>query len=157
MPKTKMQAVIFTLMMVFCMVYVMTVFVIASGVGELNYHSMLLAVKEMWLEFVIVFVIVFFVITPLARKGTGRLVTGEVPPIVHILVTQGLTVAMIVLCITLIATVFHQGFTADWFMQWITTWSSCFPVALCVQIFYVGPLVRKIFTVLFHEKEELES
>ena len=94
MPKTKFQSIVFTATMVFCMVFCMTVYTIAMKFGGLSYTVFGLAIREMWMEYVIVF---------------------------------------------------HNGFTADWFPLRIQLAFLCFPVALCLQVFFVGPLVRLVF------------
>ena len=38
------------------------------------------------------------------------------------------------------------------FAKWIQTWALNFPMALCYQIFYVGPFVRLIFRTLFKKQ-----
>lgn len=150
MPKTKFQSVIFTLMMVFFMVFSMTVYTISLKMGGLSYVSLALAIKEMWLEYVIVFCLIFFFISKAAQKLAFRIVTpGKDRPIFVILAIQSFTVCLIVPTITLIVTFIHNGITTAWFTQWIQLAFFCFPVALCLQIFFIGPLVRLIFRKLF--------
>ncbi len=67
MPKTKFQSIVFTAIMVFCMVYCMTVYNITLKFGTLRYQVLHLALKEMWLEYVVVFCLIFFVITETAN------------------------------------------------------------------------------------------
>ena len=55
MPKTKLQSLVFTLMMVFCMVYLMTVYTISDKSGGLSMPIFWTVLKEMWIEYVIVF------------------------------------------------------------------------------------------------------
>lgn len=55
MPKTKFQSIVFTATMVFCMVFCMTVYTIAMKFGGLSYTVFGLAIREMWMEYVIVF------------------------------------------------------------------------------------------------------
>lgn len=150
MPKTKFQSVVFTLIMVFCMVFCMTVFTVADKLGGLSGSVFAAAIKEMWIEYAIVFLLVFFVVTRLAVKFAGRLFSpGEVKPIFNILAVQCFTVCMVVPAITLIAVFLHNGFTADWFCEWLTLAAKCFPAALCLQLFFVGPFVRFIFRLIF--------
>ena len=152
MPKTKFQSIIFTAMMVFCMVYCMTVYTIAMKFGGLDYNVFALAIREMWVEYVVVFLLIFFVITKLAQKLAFRIITpGVDKPIFLILAIQCFTVCLIVPAITLFATFFHNGFTSTWFCQWIQLAFLCFPVALCLQVFFVGPLVRLVFRTIFSE------
>jgi hypothetical protein len=156
MPKTKFQSFIFSLIMVFFMVYCMTAYSIALKMGGLTYNVFLLAIKEMWIEYAIVFVLIFFVISKLAQKLAFKIVTpGVDKPIFIILSIQCFTVCLIVPTITLIVTFIHNGFTAQWFTQWIELAFQCFPVALCLQVFFIGPLVRFIFRLIF--KKQLNS
>ena len=109
MPKTKLQSIIFTALMVFCMVYCMTVYTIALKFGGLSYQVFFLAI-------------------------------------------QCFTVCQIVPVITLFATLVHNGLAADWFCQWIQLAVICFPMALCAQVFFVGPLVRFVFRMMFRKQ-----
>jgi len=150
MPKTKFQSIIFTAIMAFCMVYCMTVYTIALKFGALNYQVLGLAVKEMWLEYIVVFCLIFFVITGTAKKLAFRIINpADSKPIFVILAIQCFTVCQIVPVITLFATLIHNGISVNWFCQWIQLAVTCFPMALCLQIFFVGPLVRTLFRTIF--------
>lgn len=126
MPKTKFQSIVFTALMVFSMVYCMTVYTVALKFGGLGYQVFSLAIKEMWLEYIVVFCLIFLV-----------------------LAIQCFTVCQIVPVITLFATLEHNGISSQWFCQWIQLAVICFPMALCLQVFFVGPLVRLIFRTIF--------
>lgn len=153
MPKTKFQSAVFTAIMVFCMVYCMTVYTVSLNAGGLSYGVLAAAIKEMWIEYVVVYLLIFFVITRLAQKLAFRIVTpGVDKPIFVILSIQCFTVCLIVPCITLFATFLHNGFTSVWFTQWIELAVKCFPAALCLQIFFIGPLVRLIFRTIFKKQ-----
>ena len=136
MPKTKFQSVIFTLIMVFCMVYCMTCYTVSVGMGGITSRVFAIAIKEMWVEYIVVFVLIFFVITEAAKKLTFRIITPGVDnPIFVILAMQSFTVCLIVPVITLFATFFHNGFTSEWFSQWLQTAILCFPMAFFTQVF----------------------
>jgi len=150
MPKTKFQGVVFTLIMVFCMVFCMTTYTIALKMGGLTYQVFAISIKEMWLEYVIVFCLAFFVVTKLAQKLTFRILDpAKTQPVFIMLGIQSFTVCLMVPTITLIATFIHNGFTADWYTQWIQSAVLCFPMAYFLQIFFVGPFVRLIFRTIF--------
>ncbi|MGN1328836.1 MAG: DUF2798 domain-containing protein [Eubacterium sp.] len=153
MPKTKFQSFIFTLIMVFCMVFCMTTYTIALKSGGLSYRVFGLAIKEMWVEYIIVFMFIFFIISKLAQKLAFRIINPKTDkPIFLILAIQCFTVCLIVPTITLFATFLHNGFTSDWFVQWLQSAFLCFPVALCLQIFFVGPFVRFVFKTIFRKQ-----
>ena len=149
MPKTKFQSLIFTLIMVFCMVFCMTCYTLAWNMGEFAPHIFLMAIQEMWLEYVVVFYLIFFLITKAAQKLAFRIVTPGVDrPIFIVFAIQAFTVCLIVPAITLFATFLHQG-VSNWFCNWIKLVFQCFPAALCLQIFLVGPFVRFVFRKIF--------
>ena len=50
MPKTKFQSIVFTAIMVFFMVYCMTVYTISMKFGGLTYKVFALAIQEMWVS-----------------------------------------------------------------------------------------------------------
>ena len=150
MPKTKFQSVIFTALMAFCMVYCMTVYTITLNYGALSYQIFSMAIKEMWLEYIVVFCLIFFLITNTAKRLAFSIINPKgTQPIYIILAIQCLTVCQIVPVITLFATLIHNGISGGWFCQWIQLAVICFPMALCLQIFFVGPLVRLIFRNIF--------
>lgn len=153
MPKTKLQSIVFTMIMVFFMVYCMTVYTLSLGIGRLTYGVFLTALKEMWAEYAVVFCLIFFFITRNAVKAAGRIIDpAKNSPIIMTITIQSLTVVMIVPLITLFATFFHNGFTGGWLTQWIMTAAVCFPAAYCLQVFFVGPLVRFLFRTLFRKQ-----
>lgn len=93
MPKTKVQSVVFTTIMVFCMVFCMTVYIISMKFGALSYKVFALAMQEMWGEYVVVFVLIFFIITRLAQRLALRIITpGIDKPIFMILAVQSFDV-----------------------------------------------------------------
>ena len=74
----------------------------------------------MWLEYVVVFCLIFFVITETAKKLAFWIINpANMQPIFLILAIQCFTVCQIVPLITLFATLVHNGISADWFCQWI--------------------------------------
>lgn len=153
MPKTKFQSIIFTAMMVFCMVFCMTVYTISRNSGTLELRTFALAIREMWLEYIIVFCLIFFVITETSKKLAFRILPPEnAQPVFTVLTIQCFTVCQIVPVITLCATFIHNGLISDWFFRWIELAVVCFPMALCLQIFFIGPLVRFLFRTIFKKQ-----
>ena len=153
MPKTKFQSVVFTAIMAFCMVYCMTVYTVSLNMGGLSYPVLFLAIKEMWMEYVVVFLLVFFFITKNAMRLAFRFIDPKASqPILVTLSIQCMTCCQMVPIMTLFATLLHSGLTAGWFTQWLQLAVICFPMALCAQVFFIGPLVRFIFRTLFKKQ-----
>ena len=153
MPKTKVQSVVFALMMVFVMVFCMTVYTLALGSGGPSLAVFRLAIGEMWIEYAIVFALIFFCVTPLSLRLAGKH-SGirNADPLLGTVAVQTFTVAMIVPAITLVATFLHGG-SSDWLSRWIRTAAVCLPAAWFLQVFYAGPLVRFAFRALFRLKD----
>ena len=109
----RLHCIVFTALMVFCMVYCMTIYAIARKLGGLSGPVFLLAIREMWAEYLLVFLLIFFCITHLVQKLALRIIPpGALPPIFFTLAIQCFTVCLIVPCVTLFATFYHSGFTA---------------------------------------------
>ena len=104
MPKTKFQSFIFTIFMVFLMVFCMTIYTLSIQLGTLNSQVFYMAIKEMWLEYIVVFLLIFFVMKNRSIK-TARKMTDfkTISPIFMTLLIQCLTVCQIVPVITLFA------------------------------------------------------
>lgn len=151
MPETKFQSIVFTMMMVFCMVYCMTVYTISLNTGSLTYSVFGSAIREMWTEYAVVFCLVFFFVTRAALRFSRRAADHELP-VFTMLCTQFFTVCLVVPSITLFAVFFHNGFSSQWFVQWIELAVKCFPMALCLQVALVGPFVRFCFRTLFRRQ-----
>ncbi len=78
MPKTKLQNFIFTLMTAILMAYFMIVYSVAinSKEGLIN-QTFLIALKEFPLEGILVFVLAYFVASPMAKKLAFRIVNPK--------------------------------------------------------------------------------
>ena len=78
MPKTKFQNLIFTLIMAILMAYCMIVYSVAinSPDGLIN-ETFLIALKEFPVESIIVFVLAYFVASPIAKKLAFRIVNPK--------------------------------------------------------------------------------
>ena len=53
---------------------------------------------------------------------------------------------------SLVATILFKD--TKTFATWVQTWAMNFPMAICYQMFYCGPLVRLIFRAIFREKQQ---
>ena len=151
MPKTKFQNVILTLMMAFLMVYAMICYNISLNIGEMSNQVFLMAFHEMVIMWPIAFILEFFVVEKLATRLAFRFMRPTDRP-------QFITyaISLMIVCImcpvmSLIATVL---FKEPSFGTWVHTFGCNFPMALCWQMFYCGPLSRAIFRLLFRRGEK---
>ena len=67
MPKTKFESVIFTAVTAWIMVYIMTLYNTVLATGIFVNETFLIALKGMWLEFVIIFLCAYFISSPVAK------------------------------------------------------------------------------------------
>ena len=74
LPKTKPQSLFFTAITAWMMVYGMTLYNLVLATGSFTNASFLLALKEMWLEFVVIFFCAFFISSLLAKRLAFRTV-----------------------------------------------------------------------------------
>lgn len=155
MPKTKFQDFIFTIIMVVVMVYCMTLYNMVLELG-FHYSSFKDAFLGMWVEVIAAFLAQKFIAGPMAFKLTRRVLTpGEDKPIFIILVMAGFTVCFMAPIMTLIVSIYHNGFVWNLPLLWLPKLVLNFPFALCIQVFFAGPLVRFIFRTIF--KKQLSS
>lgn len=155
MPKNKFQDVVFTIMMVIVMVYGMVVYNITLDKGGLTNGVFLMAFAELPIMGVVGFVLEMFVAGRLAKMMAFRMVTpGKDKPITIILAISAMTVCCMCPMMSFVATCLFKGIDAQIFAKWIQLTVTNFPMALCWQIFFAGPVVRFIFGRIFSEKEE---
>jgi len=152
MPKTKFQDLIFTVIMVLTMVYFMTLYNMASE-SAFTYSTFLDAGKNMWLEAAAAFVAQRYLAGPAVRKIAARLLgSGDVRPVFMTLVMAGCTVSFMAPMMTLFVTILHNGPAWNLPLLWLPRLVMNFPFALCLQVFYAGPLVRFLFRTLFRKQ-----
>ena len=153
MPKNKLQEVIFTILMVFVMVYAMVCYNIALSTGGMSNAVFLAAVRELPIMMPIAFLLDFFLVGNLAKKAAFRMVDVKTERPFHlILAISAVSVAWMCPLMSLTATILFKHAGAQFISVWLQTTVFNFPMALCWQLFFAGPLVRFVFGLLFREK-----
>ena len=152
MPKTKFQNVIFTLMMAFLMVYAMICYNIAINRGGMMNEVFMLAFHEVIIMWPVAFVLEMFVVERLAKMLAFRLVSPDDKPIFILLAISSMIVCLMCPMMSLVATILFQNPGKEIIALWFQTTVLNFPMALCWQIFFAGPLVRLIFRTIFRAK-----
>lgn len=150
MPKTKFQEVVFTIMMVFVMVYAMICYNISLNIGGMANHVFLDAFHELVIMGPIAFILDFFLYGSLSKKMAFRIVNpAEDKPIMIILAISSITVCLMCPSMSLAATLLFKNAGTEFIAVWLQTTALNFPMAFFWQIFFAGPLVRKIFGAIF--------
>lgn len=149
MPKTKTETIFFTFITAWMMVYLMTLYNFVLSSGNFTNATFLTALKNMWLEFIIIFICAYFISGRLAKYFAFRVVQPGDRPIFIIFSIQIFTVVTQVLFASIIGTYHGYGFTADFIPQYLVTYCKNFIMALPLQLFLVGPAARFIFRNIF--------
>ncbi|MBB5226812.1 DUF2798 domain-containing protein [Treponema ruminis] len=155
MPKSLGQEILFTIMMVFVMVYAMICYNIALAMGGLSNSVFLLAFHELPIMAPIAFVIDFFIVGPLAKKITfSKFNPEQTNPVFIILSISICSVWMMCPLMSLAATIlFKGGFQKEMISIWLQTTAFNYPMAAFWQMLVAGPLVRVIFGLMFKNKK----
>ncbi len=157
MPKTKFQNLIFTLMTAVLMVYCMIVYSVAinSSAGLIN-QTFLIALKEFPIEGIIVFLLAYFIASPIAKKLAFRIVNPKEDNKMFIILSiQTFTVLTMVGLMSIYALFAQHLINSNIVCNYIVLYCKNFIMAFPLQIFFVGPLVRNIFRIIF--KKQLQS
>ena len=146
LPQNKFQEVIFTVFMAFVMVYAMICYNIALNVGGMQNFVFLAAFKEMLIMWPVAIVLELLFVGKLAQILAFRFVTpGKDPMIKMILAISAMSVCLMCPLMSLVATILFKNAGSQFVAVWLQTTALNFPMALCWQIFFAGPLVRNIF------------
>ncbi|WP_195267840.1 DUF2798 domain-containing protein [Eubacterium sp. 1001713B170207_170306_E7] len=159
MPKTKLQNVIFTLLMALVMVYALICYNIALDKGALSNEVFLLAFHELVIMWPLAVVLELFVVEKLAQRLAFRIITPESDkPVFVILTISAMTVCLMCPMMSLVATILFKNPGSEIIAAWFQTTAMNFPMALFWQIFFAGPCVRFVFRMLFKKQlvEEFE-
>ena len=153
MPKTKFQEVVFTAIMATFMVYGMIVYNIALATKEVTKATFLNAFHELPIMTGIAFVLEFFVVGKIARKLAFSVMDPSDKP-QFLVYANSICICCLMCPIMSFMAMMLFNSSAPSFGLWIQIWSLNFPMALLYQLFYCGPLVRRIFRSLFERKAE---
>lgn len=149
MPKTRGESIFFTAITAWMMVYCMTLYNTVFATGSFTNQSFLIALKGMWVEYIIIFLLAYFVSSHIAKFFAFRVVQPGDRPIFIIFSIQIFTVVAQVAFASIIGLYHGYGFTANFIPDYIMTYCRNFVMALPLQLFIVGPLARLIFRSIF--------
>lgn len=153
MPKTKFQEVIFTILMVFVMVYAMICYNIALNMDGMSSTVFLSAFHELVIMAPVAFILDFFFVGHIAKKTAFCIVNPERENPFHlVLVISAVSVAWMCPLMSLAATILFKGVGNHFIAVWLQTVVLNFPMAFFWQILYAGPFVRFLFRQIFREK-----
>ena len=153
MPKTKFHSVVFTAITAWIMVYIMTLYNTVLASGSFTNFTFLIVLKEMWIEFIIIFLCAFFISSHIAKKFAFRVMKPGDRPIFIIFAIQIFTVVCQVALASILGVYHGYGFTAQFIPNYLTTYCRNFIMALPVQLFIAGPVARGLFRAIFKSEK----
>lgn len=151
MPKTKFQDFVYTIIMVVIMVYAMVCYNVSINIGGMSNKIFFIALKELPIMVPIAFILEFFLVGNLSKKITFNLLDSKKDkPIFITVLLSSIIVSIICPLMSFTGSLLFNynginNIIANWFQAWVIS----FPMALCFQLFYAGPLVRWIFKKIF--------
>lgn len=154
MPQTKFQNFVFTLMTAILMAYLIIVYnvAISSNDGLVN-QTFLIALKEFRIEVIIVFFLAYFIASPIAKKLAFRIVDPKKDnKMLIILSIQTFTVLVMVALMSIYALFIQHLVNSNIICNYITLFIKNFIMAYPLQIFFVGPVVRNVFRIIFKKQ-----
>ena len=154
MPQTKFQNFVFTLMTAILMAYLIIVYnvAISSNDGLVN-QTFLIALKEFRIEVIIVFFLAYFIASPIAKKLAFRIVDPKKDnKMLIILSIQTFTVLVMVALMSIYALFIQHLVNSNIICNYIILFIKNFIMAYPLQIFFVGPVVRNVFRIIFKKQ-----
>lgn len=155
MPKTKFQKTIFTIMMASLMVYAMICYNIAISRSGMTNEIFGLALREMVLMLPIAFILEFFIVEKLSLMLAFRILKPDDRPFLIQITISSIIVCLMCPMMSFVATALFKNPGNQIIAQWIQTTILNFPMALCLQIFFAGPIIRYLFKCIF--KKQLDN
>lgn len=149
MPKTRGESIFFTAITAWMMVYVMTLYNTVLATGNFTNATFLIALKGMWIEYIIIALLAYFVSGHLAKICAFRVVQPGDRPIFIIFAIQTFTVIWQVAFASVLGVYHGYGFTSNFLPDYLITYCKNFVMAFPLQLIIVGPLARLIFRTLF--------
>ena len=113
MPRTRGESIFFTAITAWMMVYVMTLYNTVLATGNFTNTTFLIALKGMWVEYIIIGLLAYFVSGHLAKMCAFRVVQPGDRPIFIIFAIQTFTVIWQVAFVSVICVYHGHGFTAN--------------------------------------------
>lgn len=151
-----MESVVFTAITAWIMVYIMTLYNTVLAMGSFTNATFLIALRGMWIEYIIIFLCAFFISSRAAKYFAFRVVKPGDRTIAIIFAIQTFTVVSQVALASILGVYHGYGFTDQFIPNYLMTYCRNFIMALPVQLFIAGPIARWIFRSVFQRKKRNE-
>ncbi|MDF2987619.1 MAG: hypothetical protein K0R50_3129 [Eubacterium sp.] len=153
MPKTIFQRVVFAFLSVIITVHLFVFYNLAIEMGGMSNQVFIRAPKIVAIEFVFAFLLQIFIAGPLSLKIAFSIVNPKEDK--QYVVTTAIicaTVSLMCPMMSFAATILYNGLTLEFLAQWMQKIVFNFPFAFFSQLFFIQPLVRFLFGVIFKKQ-----
>ena len=157
MPRTRGESIFFTAITAWMMVYIMTLYNMVLVTESFTNATFLIALKEMWLEYIIIALLAYFVSSHLAKICAFRVVQPGDRPIFIIFAIQTFTVIWQVAFASVLGVYHGYGFTSNFIPDYLLTYCKNFIMAFPLQLIIVGPIARMVFRTFFIKRKRNKS
>lgn len=153
MPKTFFQRIVFAFLSVIITVHLFVFYNLALEMGGMSNQVFIAAPRVVAIEFVFAFLLQMLIAGPLSLKIAFSMVNpGEDKPYVVTTAIICATVSLMCPMMSFVATILYDGITAEFVAQWMQKIVFNFPFAFFSQLFFIQPLVRFLFGVIFKKQ-----
>lgn len=149
MPQTRLQNIVYTIIMAIIMVYGMIVYNVALSTSGVTNATFGMALHELPIMAPIAMILEYFIVEKLATKLAFTVVRPTDRPQVITYAISTMIVCIMCPTMSLIATLL---FKTPSFGTWVQTWGMNMPMALIWQLLFAGPLTRLIFRTIFRKQ-----
>lgn len=153
MPTTTLQRVVYAFLTVLITVHLFVFYNVAIERGGMTNHVFIDAEIFVPVEVVIAFLLEILLVGKLANKMAFSIVDPKVDrPYAISLAIICSTVVFMCPMMSFANTIIHNGITVEFFAQWFQKIVINFPFAIFTQIFFVQPIVTKLFGIIFRKQ-----
>ncbi|MBB6214302.1 hypothetical protein HNQ80_000371 [Anaerosolibacter carboniphilus] len=153
MPTTNFQRVVFAFLSVIITVHLFVFYNLAIEMGGMSNQVFIASRKVIAIEFVFAFLLQIFAAGPLSLKMAFSVVNPrEDKPYVVTTAIICATVSLMCPMMSFMATILYNGITVEFLAQWAQKIVFNFPFAFFSQLFFIQPLVRFLFGVIFKKQ-----
>lgn len=158
MPKTKSQKFLYALITVAITVPLFVFYNLAIEMGGMSNKVFVASLNVIPIEFIFAILLEVLIAGPLSLKIAFSIVNPreEKPYIVNLAIICS-TVILMCPMMSLVAVFLFHGVTSELIAQWMQNIVINFPFALFTQIFFVQPIVRFIFKIIFNREKEYKT
>lgn len=153
MPTTKLQRIVFAFLTVTITVHLFVFYNLAIAMGGMSNQVFIASRKVIGVEFIFAFLLEILLVGRLANKLAFRFVNpAQDKPYV---VTSAIILATVCLMcpmMSFIATILYNGINAEFLAHWMQKIVFNFPFAVFSQLFFIQPLVRFLFKLIFRSQ-----